>query len=108
MKDLSKDEFNKVIECLPNRYREQIRKNQKMCEYYQKFDTEHDMLKVLEAAKNWEMKCEGDAMELMELQTLKERLKKFIDKDVYRADEPMLWPDHLLKIELQKILEGKD
>jgi len=34
---------------------EQILKNQKMCEYYQKFDTEHDMLKVLEKAEQFEL-----------------------------------------------------
>ena len=79
----------------------QILKNQKMCEYYQKFDTEHDMLKVLEKAEKWDKLClkSGDSLAVfLSNSEIVERLIKFFNEN-----------NVLTKSEYkQKILEDKE
>ena len=89
---------------LPDDVSKQILKNQKMCEYYEKFDTEHDMLKVLEKAEKWDNLEERPMVEYMEYEIIVERLKKRIEELKITSGEPI--PD--LLSQLQKIMEGDD
>ena len=86
----------------PEQVIDQILKNQAEHEYYQKFDTEHDMLEVLAKAENYDELNNKFRIENLIVERLKKRIEE-LSKQEYFTDV-----SQNIVAELQKILDGKE